>query len=387
MRNRMGSSLNLDTTVVGLQGHPISTTAPTSGQALVFDGTEWVPSDVAAGGHFVPQLDPTNDVAVSSLGGPGGGPLISAFENPVSPDADFLAIRTQRDVDGTAIFLRGPTFPDPNSANGLQMWLGDGGNLLFNFTNTGQLNLPAMPVNPMDATPRQYVDDALASLPPATVVGDTLPTSPQSGALYWDLPTAKLFLFDGTQWVVTVNTPEGGAAGPAGPPGADGAVGPAGPAGPAPTPPFNGPIIGVTDGSNAAPGQVGEYLVSQQTFGIGASGGITAVVSLSLTPGDWDVSGNAAFSWVSGNIATNILASVGIHTTSAVMPSGVFLGADGSAQLWMTGQNSNEAPTIVAGPKRYNVTAATTVYLNVQSFWAGADSLNVGGTIRARRVR
>lgn len=42
-------------------------------------------------------------------------------------------------------------------------------------------------------------------------VGDNLPDSPTVGSLYWDLPTAKLFIWDGTQWVVTINTPEGGA--------------------------------------------------------------------------------------------------------------------------------------------------------------------------------
>lgn len=50
MRNRFGSTFNLDTTVVGLQGEPISATPPASGQALVFDGTEWVPTTVQTGG-------------------------------------------------------------------------------------------------------------------------------------------------------------------------------------------------------------------------------------------------------------------------------------------------------------------------------------------------
>lgn len=98
MRNRMGSSLNLDTTVVGLQGLPISTTAPSAGQALVFDGTDWTPTTVQTGGAIVP-------------------------------------------------------------------------------------------------------------------VNNVLPANPAVGELYWDLTTAKLFLWDGTQWVATINTPEGAAAG------------------------------------------------------------------------------------------------------------------------------------------------------------------------------
>ena len=56
------------------------------------------------------------------------------------------------------------------------------------------------------------------------------------------------------------------------------------------------PLTGVTDGSNAAAGDVGEYL---ETYGasVGPLGVNVwyAVMSLTLTPGDWEVSGSAYF--------------------------------------------------------------------------------------------
>jgi len=49
------------------------------------------------------------------------------------------------------------------------------------------------------------------------------------------------------------------------------------------------PILGVTDGSDAQPGQVGEYLFFSEAFPI-PSGNETQSVSLGiLPPGDWDV--------------------------------------------------------------------------------------------------
>jgi hypothetical protein len=54
----------------------------------------------------------------------------------------------------------------------------------------------------------------------------------------------------------------------------------------------SGPIIGVTDGSSAAPGEVGEFLSQSESgsFVATAGGGSAVYAALTLTPGDWDVS-------------------------------------------------------------------------------------------------
>lgn len=62
-----------------------------------------------------------------------------------------------------------------------------------------------------------------------------------------------------------------------------------------------GPIIGVVDGSDAAPGEVGEFLTASGTFNY-AAGTTTGVTStgqidlINMPPGDWDMTIAAAFS-------------------------------------------------------------------------------------------
>lgn len=65
-----------------------------------------------------------------------------------------------------------------------------------------------------------------------------------------------------------------------------------------------GPIIGVVDGTDAAPGEVGEFLKASGTFayGVGSAAGILydgTIALLNVPPGDWDF-------WVSASFSTNI---------------------------------------------------------------------------------
>jgi len=86
-----------------------------------------------------------------------------------------------------------------------------------------------------------------------------------------------------------------GANGQDGAPGADGATGPAGPA---------GSSIGVTDGSDAAPGEVGEYkefFVGPISGGTGAS-----LIAIVLTPGDWAVTAMLYGTWNMAGATTPI---------------------------------------------------------------------------------
>jgi hypothetical protein len=67
------------------------------------------------------------------------------------------------------------------------------------------------------------------------------------------------------------------------------------------TPPIPGPIIGVVDGSDASPGQVGEFLTAIGTFayaaGTAAGQGSTGSINLiNMPPGDWDLTISASYS-------------------------------------------------------------------------------------------
>lgn len=176
MRNRMGSSLNLDTTVVGLQGHPISATGPSAGQALVFDGTNWVPTTVASG--------PPTVIGPTPPPNPSEGDQWFNTDNGVLNVWNGSAWVPVEAV--TAIGSVPPTNPAPG-----QMWWDDVSGQLFVWYE--------------DGTSNQWV---IANSAPMGLTG---PTGPQGDA-----------------------GPQGdtGATGPAGPTGATGGAGPAGPTGP-----------------------------------------------------------------------------------------------------------------------------------------------------------
>lgn len=176
MRNRMGSSLNLDTTVVGLQGLPISTTPPTSGQALVFDGTDWVPTTVQTGG-----------------GGAAVGPNPPGSPNP--GDLWFDDVNNILNVwNGTAWV---PTYVD----NDPYLPLAGG-------TLTGPLVLSGNATAPLNPVSLQQLDTALSLLPPPASVGNTPPASPGNGDLWFNTTNNTLNVWNGTAWVpVAPSTP------------------------------------------------------------------------------------------------------------------------------------------------------------------------------------
>jgi hypothetical protein len=67
------------------------------------------------------------------------------------------------------------------------------------------------------------------------------------------------------------------------------------------SPPIPGPIIGVVDGSNAAPGQVGEFMTATGSFAYaaGTTSGVTStgtIPLINMPPGDWDFTISASFS-------------------------------------------------------------------------------------------
>jgi hypothetical protein len=148
-------------------------------------------------------------------------------------------------------------------------------------------------------------------------------------------------------------------------------------------------IAGVTDGSNAAAGQIGEW-ISSFVASSGAVAGVTGtafnVTSISLTAGDWDVQGNVFLIALAGApTVTGVYGWVGL--TSAALPP---MGASGCAVMALVtpaGAFGNGAggPT---GVLRVSVSATTTVYLSASVNYSGAGaSAGCYGVITARRVR
>lgn len=141
-------------------------------------------------------------------------------------------------------------------------------------------------------------------------------------------------------------------------------------------------LVGTTTNDSAAAGYVGQEIISTVTRAGGATIALTTTVaanitSVSLTAGDWDVSGFIGFA--TGTTTNMTLADGSISTVSAtagiplfhVNTQGVTQAAD--SFVWMA-------------PQRVSLSATTTYYL-VGSATFGSSTVSAYGTLRARRMR
>ncbi len=81
-----------DPVVVGLQGVPVSNTAPAASQFLRFDGAEWAPAAVGGGGFALPFTSVENNAAtLFSIANDGDGVSLEGINN--TPSSNIAAIR------------------------------------------------------------------------------------------------------------------------------------------------------------------------------------------------------------------------------------------------------------------------------------------------------
>lgn len=148
-------------------------------------------------------------------------------------------------------------------------------------------------------------------------------------------------------------------------------------------PTVNQPItMGVTDGSNAGAGEVGEYISSSVLIGSAVSLtslAITNITSISLTAGDWDVSGTVAFVGPATVTAT-ISAISSISSTFETIGSSNNINNEN--QTGFAGYSCNRP----VGPRRYSLSSTTTIYLIGQANFS-VSTYSAYGFIGARRVR
>lgn len=143
-------------------------------------------------------------------------------------------------------------------------------------------------------------------------------------------------------------------------------------------------IIGTATNDNAAAGSEGEYISATLTSGsaITLTTATTAnVTSISLTAGDWDVTGTVAYQF--GATTSYTILIHGVSTTS------ITIGSQGTYALILTPATvpTNAADVVWTVPTvRLSLSATTTVYLITQGTFS-VSTLKVYGIIRARRVR
>jgi hypothetical protein len=142
------------------------------------------------------------------------------------------------------------------------------------------------------------------------------------------------------------------------------------------------PIKGTVAADQAVAGNLGEVLSTSITTGVSLSSGVAANVgSLALTPGDWEVNGQVVINSAANN-PTRIAA--GISNTTAALPTATQLASGTGAANDLTTNLVKGTFCLPTGTCRFNVSAATTVYLVALATVAGAT---VTGFIYARRAR
>ena len=144
---------------------------------------------------------------------------------------------------------------------------------------------------------------------------------------------------------------------------------------------------GVTDGSDASAGVIGEYITSGIITGVSLTTGVAAnVTSISLTAGDWDVSARCNISFsntTTWNLATCVISNI----------SG---GAEANDPHPIISLSTTQTSSVVAGTgiiwggaigtKRYSLNTTTTIYLVAQANF-GTSTASSNGVISARRIR
>lgn len=132
---------------------------------------------------------------------------------------------------------------------------------------------------------------------------------------------------------------------------------------------------GVTDGSTAVAGQIGETITNTTTTSSVTSGTTFNMTSVTLTPGDWEVNAVLDFEFGSGVTAT--VAAGGVNTTSGTVPSYPYL---------VKSQCSMNGGQHINARRRINLSSSATIYLvGVCTFSGGTTAAN--GYLEARRVR
>ena len=143
-------------------------------------------------------------------------------------------------------------------------------------------------------------------------------------------------------------------------------------------------VTGTATNNNAAAGKIGEYI--EGVLASGSALSVTSatpldIISISLTAGDWEVSGAVIFT---PDATTSItLWACGPSDTSATFDTDLAKGA----RIALGATVPGIPPTILNfSPIRFSLAATTTIYLVARAIFT-VSTLTAYGTIRARRMR
>jgi hypothetical protein len=140
-------------------------------------------------------------------------------------------------------------------------------------------------------------------------------------------------------------------------------------------------IIGVTNGSVAAAGSLGEYMSSTVTTPVGLTSNTPVnLTSITFTAGDWDIDCLCQYSTAGTTTVQSVAANLSLVSATI----------DGSMDRYAAyGWNSSTLPfTVGIGvpPARFNFSTSTTVFLVVRAIFA-VSTCSVAGILKGRRIR
>ena len=141
---------------------------------------------------------------------------------------------------------------------------------------------------------------------------------------------------------------------------------------------------GVTNGSDAQAGMIGEVIQANQTAPVTLTANSTPfnIGGVTLTAGDWDVQGEA---WIACGSGTTTALDAAFGPTSGVMPAATSVGAARS-RLLASSLTPGALQILPLRPARVSLTATTIYYLMVAVNYTGAAP-TATSNIWARRAR
>jgi hypothetical protein len=318
-----------------------------------------------------------------------GGPNFLQFQN--NGGGSVLEVMDQAAGGGTASVgstVRILNAPTGNPATALIQTAGSSANRSIQLVpaGAGTIQAPTMVStdNSTAIATTAFVKGAVTGGGPPVTISDTAPASPAVGALWWDSVGGQLYVWytdpNTSQWVIAGS---GGPVGSTTTPLADGvaAIGSSATYARAehvhPSDPSKLAKAGVTDGSDAATGQIGEYRT--QSFGPIAvtSGSVNQVAAWNLSAGDWDVWGSIQLLPAGGAALTYMVA--GLSLTPNTLSGNLTV-----QQLPNYPANSQITTALIQF--RFSTAGGPSLYCNCQPIFA-SGTVTCNTILFARRAR
>jgi hypothetical protein len=145
-------------------------------------------------------------------------------------------------------------------------------------------------------------------------------------------------------------------------------------------------LVGTTTNNSAQTGSVGEYVEATIAAPVNSTGTdqYFDATSMSLTAGDWDVTGMCIF-LING--ATWTRANLGISSTAGNSGTGLVAGSNFMGSIWASSATTPTESGGTVASYRMSLSATTTIYLKAYcSYTAGTPQAGYG-RLSARRTR